>query len=440
MFALVKVVFALISALLVYKAVSRQCNKYLAFVIIALWLRFTLSAFHHITYEPIFAGFSINALASIGIAFAGLLMIPPRVLALRSLLWLYIFLACIVISGLVNMRIMGLINVMVKWSVFVAIACALFMAIRRTGKDIALRKVLVAFFLPVALQIMSVLLGEVKATEADGSASYIGGYNHEAAFSMIIASFTLVVGLISPKQIRFRAVLFALGCVLVVLANYRTSILAILPMAAMFVFSSVESKVARRHKPVFYVLSLFGIGFAFLVLSYTMQDRFGDILIFLSSWQDLIKAPEYYSEAEKDIFSARVYIWSLYIHAYVLAEPINQIFGMGPEAWNGVFKKYAHNTYVSYLYEYGIVGLLAFFGAVGSFLIQAFKTRDRRYAWLLFSSMVGFLIMNLATMPLWNIEGLLLYALLIGVTISPVNSAKIASTKTSKVSSQLARN
>ncbi len=440
MFALVKVVFALISAVLVYKAVSRQCNKYLAFVVIALWLRFTLSAFHHITYEPVFAGFSINALASIGIAFAGLLMLPPRVLALRSLLWLYIFLACIVISGLVNMRIMGLVNVMVKWSVFVAIAGALFMAIRRTGKDMVLRKVLVAFFLPVTLQIMSVLLGEVKATEADGSASYIGGYNHEAAFSMIIASFTLVVGLISPKEVRFRAILFALGCILVVLANYRTSILAILPMAAMFVFASVESKVASRHKPVFYILSLFGISIAFLVLSYTMQDRFGDIVVFLSSWQDLIKAPEYYSEAEKDIFSARVYIWSLYIHAYVLADPINQIFGMGPEAWNGVFKKYAHNTYVSYLYEYGIVGLLAFFAAVGSFLIQAFKTGDRRYAWLLFSSMIGFLIMNLATMPLWNIEGLLLYALLIGVTISPVNNARIATTKTSKVSSQLARN
>ncbi|MCW8109502.1 O-antigen ligase family protein [Alteromonas ponticola] len=440
MFALVKILFALISAFFVYKTISKQCNKYLAFVIIALWLRFTLSAFHNLTYDPIFAGFSINALASIGIAFAGLLLLPPKVIALRSLLWLYIFLACIVISGLVNMRLMGLINVMVKWCVFLAIAGALFMAIRKMGKDLVLRKVLVAFLLPVSLQIMSVIMGEVKATEADGSASYIGGYNHEAAFSMIIASFTLVVGLVSSKVIRFRAALFALGCVLVILANYRTSILAILPMAAMFAFSLVEGKVATRHKPVFYVLSLFSIGLAFLGLSYTMQDRFADIFVFLSSWQDLIKAPEYYSEAEKDIFSARVYIWSLYIHAYVLADPINQIFGMGPEAWNGVFKKYAHNTYVSYLYEYGIVGVLAFFTAVGSFLVQAFKTNDRKFAWLLFSSMIGFLIMNLATMPLWNIEGLLLYAVLIGVTISPVHDAKEVSLKTSPVSSNLARN
>ncbi|NMH60509.1 O-antigen ligase family protein [Alteromonas ponticola] len=440
MFTLVKIVFALLSAFLVYRAISRQCNKYLAFVVVALWLRFTLSAFHNVTYDPLFAGFSINALASIGIAFAGLLLLPRKVIALRSLLWLYIFLACIVVSGIVNMRTMGLINVMVKWTVFLVIAGALFMAIRKTGKDLALRKVLVAFFLPVSLQIMSVLLGEVKATEADGSASYIGGYNHEAAFSMIIASFTLVVGLLSSKAIRYRAALFALGCVLVVLANYRTSILAILPMTAMFAFSLIEAKVANKHKPVFYVLSLFGIGLAFLALSYTMQDRFGDIFVFLSSWQDLIKAPEYYSEAEKDIFSARVYIWSLYIHAYLLADPINQIFGMGPEAWNGVFKKYAHNTYVSYLYEYGVVGLLAFLTAVGSFLIQAFKTKDRKFAWLLFSSMIGFLIMNLATMPLWNIEGLLLYALLIGVTISPVNGVRKTALKTSGVSTNLARN
>ncbi|MCW8090402.1 O-antigen ligase family protein [Alteromonas sp. ASW11-130] len=440
MFALVKVVFALISAFLVYKTISKQCNKYLAFVVVALWLRFTLSAFHNVTYEPVFAGFSMNALASIGIAFAGLLLLPRKIIALRSLFWLYVFLASIVISGLLNMRVMGLINVLVKWGVFLAIAGALFMAIRRTGKDIALRNVLVAFFLPVSLQIMSVLLGEVKATEADGSASYIGGYNHEAAFSMIIASFTLVVGLTSPKAFRYRALFFVVGCVLVILANYRTSILAILPMAAMFAFTLFETKVAVKHKPVFYVLSLFSIALGFLTLSYTMQDRFGDIFIFLSSWHDLLKAPEYYSEAEKDIFSARVYIWSLYIHAYFLADPINQIFGMGPESWNGVFKKYAHNTYVSYLYEYGIVGVVTFLIAVGSFLLQTFKTNDRRYAWLLFSSLIGFLIMNLATMPLWNIEGLLLYALLIGVIISPVRNVTKVQAKNSREPSNLARN
>lgn len=420
MFILVKLVFGLLSALLVYRAVSRRCNKYLAFAVIALWLRYFLSAFHDITYEPLVAGFSINALASIGIAGVGLLLLPRSMLALRSLMLLYVFFACIIISGLLNASVIGLINVMVKWCFFLAVAGAIFMAVRKVGKDETLRKLLVAFFLPVSLQLMSILLGEAKATEADGSTSYIGGYNHEAAFSMIIASFTLVVGLMSPGTLRFRSGLFLLGCGLLVVANYRTSVLAILPLAGIFAYTALEAKVAPRYKPVFFIAALFGAGLAFLLLSYSMQERFADVFVFIGSIDELIKAPMYYSEAEKDIFSARVYIWAQYIHTFWQGSWVNQLVGWGPESWSGRFPKYAHNTYVSYLFEYGVLGLTCFLLAIGGFLRQALRIKNRRYALMLAGSMLGFLIMCFATMPLWNIEGLILYAILIGHTIAPV--------------------
>ncbi|WP_414829908.1 O-antigen ligase family protein [Alteromonas sp. H39] len=428
MFVLVKLVFAVLSAYLIYLTIRRQCNKYLAFVIVAVWLRFLLSAFHNITYDPLIAGFSINALASIGIAGVGVLLLPANYFKLKKLAPIYAFLAVILVSGLMNREVVGLINVLVKWVFFLVIAGGLFLAIRSTGKDLALKKFLVVFFMPVGLQIMSILLGEVKATEADGSASYIGGYNHEAAFSMIIAAFVLTVGLLSPTVVRFRVALFALGCILLVLVNYRTSILAILPMTAIFLFTSLESRIPQKQKPVFFIFALGGLGIGFLLLSYSMQERFADVFVFLSSWQDLLKAPMYYTEKEKDIFSARVFIWAQYIHAFVNADWINQLIGMGPESWNGVFKKYAHNTYVSYLYEYGFLGLGAFVFAVCRFLILAFRCADRHFAWLLFSSMVGFLIMNLATMPLWNIEGLILYAILLGSALAPLPVSSVTRT------------
>ena len=428
MFVLVKLVVAVLSAYLIYRTIRRQCNKYLAFVIVAVWLRFLLSAFHTITYDPLIAGFSINALASIGIAGVGVLLLPGNYFRLKNQAPIYVFLAVILISGLMNREVVGLINVVVKWVFFLVIAGGMFLAIRSTGKDIALKKFLMVFFLPVTLQILSVLLGEVKATEADGSASYIGGYNHEAAFSMIIAAFVLTTGLLSPTVIRYRGALFALGCVLLVLVNYRTSILAILPMTAIFLFTSLESRIPQKQKPVFFIFALAGLGLGFLLLSYSMQERFADIFVFLSSWQDLLKAPMYYTEKEKDIFSARVYIWAQYVHAFVSADWINQLIGMGPESWNGVFKKYAHNTYVSYLYEYGLLGLGAFVFAVCRFLILAFRCADRHFAWLLFSSMVGFLIMNMATMPLWNIEGLILYAILLGSALAPLPRSSVSGT------------
>ncbi|QJR80193.1 O-antigen ligase domain-containing protein [Alteromonas pelagimontana] len=439
MFLLVKILFGLISAYLVYKTVSRRCNKYLAFAVLAVWLRYFLSAFHQITYTPIAAGFSINAIASIGIAFTGLLLLPPKVLSLRTLSVIYLFFAAIIVSGVINGNLVGLVNVMVKWVFFTVIAGALFMAIRKVGKDEVLRKLLVAFFLPVSLEIMSIILGEVKATEADGSTSYIGGYNHEAAFSMIIAAFVLTVGLIADKQIKYRGVLFTLGCVLLLLVNYRTSILAILPLTAFFIFNAAEAKIAQRHKPVFFITSIIGMGFVFLALSYTMQNRFADVFVFLSSWDDLIKAPAYYTEEEKDIFSARVYLWSMYINAYVNGDAIRMLIGYGPESWSGVFPKYAHNTYVSFLYEYGMIGLVCFLLAVGSFVKHSLKIKNKRFALMLFSSMVGFLIMNLATMPLWNIEGLILYAILIGNTIAPVRLPQAQETKGPEFFSKLVK-
>ncbi|WP_218352164.1 O-antigen ligase family protein [Alteromonas lipotrueiana] len=420
MFILVKIVFALLSAFLVYRAVSGRCNKYLAFVIIAIWLRFFLSAFHQITYTPLVAGFSINALSSIGIAGCGLLLLPRTLWSLRSLALLYAFFVSIIISGMLNGNLLGLVNVLVKWCFFLSLAGALLMSIRKVGKDEVLRKMLVAFFLPVSLQIMSILLGEAKATEADGSTSYIGGYNHEAAFSMIMASFILVVGLLAPGYIRFRSLLFVTGCVLLVLANYRTSVLAILPMAIIFAYSTLEARVTPRYKPVFLIASAFATALLFLLMSYTMQDRFADVFVFLTSLDDLIKAPVYYTEAEKDIFSARVYIWSQYIFAFSEGPWVNLIVGWGPESWSGRFPKYAHNTYVSFLFEYGFLGLGLFLLAVSRFLWQSLRIINRRFALMLFASMVGFLIMCFATMPLWNIEGLILYAILVGHTIAPV--------------------
>ncbi len=420
MFLVVKLFFGAISAWLVWNTVRQNCNKYLAFVVVAVWLRFFLSAFHKITYEPLVAGFSINALSSIGIAAAGLLLLPPRVFQLRVLMPLYAFFAAVIASGVINGGVSGLINVSVKWMFFMVLACAMFMAIRKTSKDYVLKKLLVSFFLPVSLAVMSVLLHQVKATEADGSTSYIGGYNHEAAFSMIIAGYILVVGLLSPGAIRFRGALFALGCVVLILVNYRTSVLAILPLAAIFVFSAMESKIQARYKSVFFIAALFGMSIVFLLASYSMQDRFADVFVFLTSIDDLIKAPFYYSEAEKDIFSARVYLWSMYLYEYANGSFIHQFVGWGPESWSGVFPKYAHNTYVSFLYEYGLIGLLTFLFAAGSFVVQAFRIKNKQFAWMLCSSMVGFLIMNFATMPLWNIEGLILFAILIGNAIGPV--------------------
>ncbi|MDP2596935.1 O-antigen ligase family protein [Alteromonas stellipolaris] len=429
MFEAIKLLVGVVSLIMVYRTITGNCNKYLAFAICAIWLRYFLSAFHTITYPSLVAGFSINALGSIGVAGLGLLLIPTAVFTLKKLFPFYVFFTAIAVSGFVNMQIPGTINVLVKWCYFLVLAGALFLSIRCQGQNETFKKLLVAFVMPITMQIFSVLMGHAKAAEADGSISYIGGYNHEAAFSMIIVSFIFVVGLVERNTIRFRTSLFTLAVILLILVNYRTAILTILPIAAVFYFTLVEQRLKPSQKaPVLTVVTmLFTV--MFLALSFTMQERFADVGLMLGNFDLITKAPIYFSEAEKDIMSARVYIWSQYIDAFTNADLLHKIFGFGPDSWKGVFAKYAHNTFVSNLYEYGYLGFYSFIGMMLFALKEAFKIHTKNLAKIVGLSIVGFLIMNLATMPLWNIEGLIFFAIVVGIVFSSSKQTDLIKSK-----------
>ncbi len=435
MFEGLKVVVGLISFIMVYRTIKGNCNKYLAFAICAIWLRFFLSAFHTITYPSLVAGFSINALGSIGVAGLGLFLIPTAVFTLRKLFPYYLFFAAIAASGIVNFEIPGTINVLVKWCYFLVLSGALFLSIRMQGHAETFKKLTVAFVMPVTLQVFSLLLGEVKATEADGSASYIGGYNHEAAFSMIIASFVFVIGLTERGSIRFRSILFTLAVVLLMLVNYRTAMLAVLPIVAVFYFNLIEQRIKPSQKVSVMTLVTMVIILSFMAVSISMRERFADVGTLISNLDLVLKAPIYFSEAEKDIMSARVYIWSLYINAFSNADLLNQVFGFGPGTWGRAFDIYAHNTFVSYLYEYGVVGLSLFILLCLSIVLQAISVSDKGLRKLLLLSFIGFLTMNMATMPLWNIEGLIFFSL-IGAQVfasKPNNQGKTPTSRIEKI-------
>tara|TARA_R110001583_G_scaffold76621_1_gene209438 strand:+ start:301 stop:1590 length:1290 start_codon:yes stop_codon:yes gene_type:complete len=414
MFEIVKIIMALICGLIVFKTCKNISNKYLLFVVVALSLRFTLSAFHQITYDPFIAGFSINALGSISMVLLGILILPNVTFRLRQYLIFYAFFAVVIISGLINEEYKGLISVLVKWGYFFVLSAGVFLALRLQPSKVVFKTLLVPFLLPVSLQILSVLLGEVKATENDGSASYIGGYNHEAAFSMIIVGFILVLGWLERKTIRFHAPIFFIAVFLLILVNYRTSMLAVLPVVLIFVLTMFSERFESKYKLPILAFASIPIIIVGLLVSSSLAERFSDITLVFTNFDSLIKAPIYYSDAEKDIFSARVYLWSQYLYAFFTSDGLNQVLGLGPEHWDGLFTYYAHNAYVSYIYEYGYVGITLFLGMNLYLLKQALKNQSKVLGRKLFFSVLGIMVMSLSTMPLWNIEGLICYALIAG--------------------------
>ncbi|MBN24185.1 MAG: hypothetical protein CL578_03930 [Alteromonadaceae bacterium] len=422
MFEIVKVVMAIICAVFVFKTCKSVKNKYLIFVVFALTLRYMLSAFHNITYDPLFAGFSINALGSIFVVFLGFLILPNLSFRLRHYLVFYAFFSVIVVSGVVNGELKGLINVLVKWGYFFTISAALFLSLRLQPVKVVFKVLLVPFLLPVSLQILSILFGEVKATENDGSVSYIGGYNHEAAFSMIIVGFILVLGWLERKTIKFHSPIFFVAVFLLFLVNYRTAILAILPVLMIFILTLLSERVESKYKLPILAFSALIIGIIGLVLSSSLAERFSDITVVFTNFSSLFKESVYYSELDKDIFSGRVYLWSQYLGAFFHADTLHQFIGFGPESWSDVFDKYAHNAYVSYLYEFGFIGIATFLAVNFYLLVQALKNRSKILGQKLFFSVIGLMIMSLSTMPLWNIEGLICYALITGAIFAKGHS------------------
>ena len=102
------------------------------------------------------------------------------------------------------------------------------------------------------------------------------------------------------------------------------------------------------------------------------------------------------------------------MYAFFTSDWLNQWVGLGPEHWDGLFSHYAHNAYVSYIYEYGYFGITLFLGMNFYLLKQALNNQSKVLGRKLFFSVLGIMVMSLSTMPLWNIEGLICYALVAG--------------------------
>ncbi|MGJ3628284.1 hypothetical protein AB5I41_17420 [Sphingomonas sp. MMS24-JH45] len=73
------------------------------------------------------------------------------------------------------------------------------------------------------MQLASIALGIAKPGETDGADSFIGGYNHEASFSVILTGMILVTCFIRDIRLPTKLAIIGYGFVMIFLANYRTA-------------------------------------------------------------------------------------------------------------------------------------------------------------------------------------------------------------------------
>jgi len=393
-----------------------------AFVVVALWMRYTAGAYHLYMFQPLAGGLSGNALLSIGITAFGLLfVVRPANLALKWLLPVYALVGLALLSAALNGDAAGGINVAVKYAYMIVIMIAVFQALRSDPDARFLSWAMVSFLPLLVFQALSLALNLPKGSEDGDGLVWIGGYNHEAAFSVAMMT-GFLVGCFAKSAPRGVRVAFLAATFLgILLAGYRTTILAAAPLALAVFLSGLTLSVRRDQRvPMAVTAVVAGVLLvSFAALSYS--ESFTDLAAFLSDPAGLIKPPRDFDLLERQVMSARPLIWSSYIYAWAEGTPLQHLFGLGPESWEGVFKVYPHNTLVATLYELGWFGIAAMIVLWTVMFAAAASAHGERFK--LLAAHFAFFLLNMATMPFWQVEGLALYGLLCGYTVYAARAA-----------------
>lgn len=381
-----------------------------------VWLRYVMQAHHEFTYVTI-GGVSINAMASLGVCVVGGVILAPRLRELARFPIVLSLLAIIALSGAVNGAYVPAFETLLKWGYFAVVLLAVFDCIQKDGDHRILGLLLWAFAPPLVYQALSIGLGVSKATESDGSISYIGGYNHEAAFSIVLVTCFAVAALAPRVNWLVRLGLLAACIAGIYAANYRTSLIALAPLVVgFFVFGMARLVRPGRRLAVSLIGFLAVLGGA-VTANAIVSDRMSD-LVAVSDSEDLVRSPEEFTQAERKLLSGRLYIWNLYVDQYSAGSDRQLLVGFGPDSWIERFGVYAHNTLVSYLFEFGLAGAilitLVWLGMLG----RALSISDWALRGQMVCAHVGFILLNMATMPFWQMEGLILYGIICGYTVA----------------------
>lgn len=411
----------------------------LLFLFLAFSIRYLANFFHLYTTKPVVAGQSINSFLTLGIAAIALYVCRRDLVRYRLTLPVYAFVGTLIISGVWNGEFEGLINALIRQFLFVGIILAIIAALREQGDEHSevSKPLLAVFAIPLLYQLMSVVFRYAKAAEADGSTSYIGGYIHEGVFSTVLLAAFLVVTLSNIAWKRRTFLIIVLFTALV-LANYRTSVVAAVPLALAHFALAGSGKLNLGMLAIVRGVALVTIAIVGALLFALLSERLGDIGVVLSAGSELFKPPTEFSNEERGLMSGRVMIWSDYIFTTIHSDIANVVFGFGPDAWQQSFSLYAHNVYISYIYEIGILGSVCFVLVVASFATLALKAEQSK-KWILFGGHVSYVILCLGTMPTFTIEGILFYGILCGYTSHYYLVARAAATKLKRESVAITR-
>ncbi|TVV73604.1 O-antigen ligase family protein [Sphingomonas solaris] len=415
----------LAAAVVLYYLLRRTSSSAGRFVLVAVWLRCALGALHEFSFKSSPLGLSYNALASLIVFGVGLLVVRRRRALDPALIPFYVYALALFTSAATTGLLPDMFKEMTKFLYLMILILAVDDAITDEGADRFLKLLLGAFALPFGMQLISIVLNISKPGEDDNAASFIGGVNHQAAFSLVLVAALLAGCLIRGLGGRAKLALIAYGLVAIMAANYRTAIVAVLPVLGAALVLGITRRFVPTQRALVAGLIAMAVTVAGIAGAVKEQERFADIGVALSQGTDIIKPPHTFTTEERHLMSGRAAIWSGYLYGWYDGSPVQKMFGKGPGTSWTYFVVYAHNTLVGVLFELGLLGLFAtLFLWIWMFAL-ALLAKGGPKAELIFGH-VSFFLLNMATMPTYLIEGMIFYGVLCGVTVHFYRTSRAA--------------
>lgn len=381
-------------------------------VILLIWSRFALTALGEPALRPVAAGQSLLALGTLTIVMGVVMILPLSQLRMPRLLPFFAMAGVAVLSGILNGQANALVNTVTLWTMFTVIALLIYRAYARHGLRSVLDCLLAVFVLPIGLQLLSILLGRSMVGQ-DGTVAYVGNYAHEAVFATVALCAAWLVALYPWRKKSWLAAAFVLVLGSMLMANYRTLILACLPLlvavSLRFGWSSGQAK--QRLLPI-----LVGAIILIVALPLLPIDRFAELGVVADSIGGLIKPAQEFSAAEKDILSSRIYIGAAYIERYGEGGLLRHLIGFGPAADTGFIGTHPHNEFLRVLFETGLLGLLLWLGILAHLTIASLKYAPRPANALLTAGYGALIIGSLGTSFFIRPEGIILVAVMAATT------------------------
>ncbi len=381
-------------------------------LILLIWARFALTALGEPAQRTVAAGQSLLALGTFVAVIATLMVLPLSSLRRPQLMPFAIMGAVVLLSAILNAQLGALLNTAMLWIMFIVILVLTSRALEIHGSRIVLGCLLAAFSLPIALQLAAALLGKSLIGQ-DGSLSYVGNYVHEAVFSTVALCAVWLVTVFPWRKRSWLLIAFAVVMTSMMLANYRTLILACLP-PLIAVIIRVSSGNEGRSRPALPLIA--GLALMLAALTVLPTERFAEIGTVVGQLSDLAQPAQEFSAADKDLLSGRLYIGAAYIGEYVQADLVRHLIGFGPEADTGFIGTHPHNEFLRMLFETGIVGLLLWLGILSSLVSLTLRRAPRPTNAILTSGYAALIIGGLGTSFFIRPEGIIFVALLVAVT------------------------